>query len=198
MNQLEKQKINAILNIQYKNEKPHDDGDDYYFFMNLQPFIKPLNPLLKLELRGKIQNEVMQSYRLNQNHCAPQLITFDRPAKHNNSFNCSSVGQMLSPSTSEDPASRSSSSSSSRYQFTQPNSNIGLPIQHHQSTSQRLGLDRQATQKTTKNSFNTQNTLNNRLMSSVDVFHTTSDSSDLYNESQLNSRIKSTLLPISL
>lgn len=72
---LEKQKLNAILGIQ-KKTKQSEEGDDYFFMMSLLPFMKNLDPLLKLELRGKIKTEIMNTYRMNQQLYAPTLMTF--------------------------------------------------------------------------------------------------------------------------
>lgn len=94
MVQIEKQKLNAILGIQKNSTKREDEGDDYHFLMSLLPFMKHLDPLLKLELRGKIQAEVMHSFKIYQEMTAPQPVTSDQSTQLSN---YASPCQPLSP-----------------------------------------------------------------------------------------------------
>lgn len=113
MVEIEKQKLNAILEIQ-KSAKTEHEGDDYHFLMSLLPFMKNLDPILKLELRGKIQTEVFNSYKTNQQMTAPQLVVFDRQPTQTSSYISphQQANNLLSPSIA-------SSSASSHYQGSQ-------------------------------------------------------------------------------
>lgn len=150
---LEKQKVNAILDIQKNSKKKEEKSDDYYFLMSLLPYMTSLDPLLKLELRGKIQIEVMNSYKINKQQSEPQLRAFNRPQaqdhRHqiiNYNSQCQSSNNMASSTLPEDLQS-GSSSSSCHYQ-NRPNSN-GSYDNNYRGASLLLDLDGQDRQETT-------------------------------------------------
>lgn len=146
MVELEKQKLSAILSIQENAKKKEEEGDDYHFFMSLLPYMKNLDPLLKLELRGKIQTEVMHSYRINQQQTVPTLQVFNQHQTQPRNYNshCQPSNNLVSPSLSDDHLqSGYSSSSSSQYQHSGSNSNG--PIQNQQRAPQFLDLHQDTT-----------------------------------------------------
>lgn len=60
--QMEQQKLEIIKEGQ-KREHEHTNKPDYHFFMSLLPYLEKLSPLENLEVRGKIQNIVIEAYR---------------------------------------------------------------------------------------------------------------------------------------
>lgn len=56
-------KTKSSSSTEKTNTYNSEEDDDYHFLMSLLPYIRPLEPLVKLELRTRVQYDVMDAYR---------------------------------------------------------------------------------------------------------------------------------------